>query len=85
MHIAAREGRDYTVEFIVKQGANIHIQDKKGVSMTEGRFVQLIRVRVVLISRGVYQMNTKNSLVCILELVMAIASYHADDSPAYGS
>ena len=44
MHIAAREGRDFTVEFLVKQGANIHIQDKKGVSVTEGRFVQLIRV-----------------------------------------
>ena len=44
MHIAAKEDRDFTVEFLVKQGANIHIQDKKGVSVTEGRFVQLIRV-----------------------------------------
>ena len=44
MHIAVREGRDFTVKFFVEQGAHIHIKDKKGVSVTEGRFVQLTRV-----------------------------------------
>ena len=33
MHMAAREGRDFTVEFLVKQGANIHIKDMKVVSV----------------------------------------------------
>ena len=44
MHIAVREGRDFTVKFLVKHGGNIHIKDTKGVSVTESRFVQLIRV-----------------------------------------
>ena len=40
MHIAVREGRDYTVEFVAKKGGNICIKDIKGVS----EYIQLIRV-----------------------------------------
>ena len=32
MHIAAKKGRDYTVECLVKKGANFRIEDKYGVS-----------------------------------------------------
>ena len=34
LHIAASKGRDYTVECLVKQGANITIRDRDGVSVT---------------------------------------------------
>jgi len=32
LHVAASKGHDYTVEYLVKKGANMNIQDKKGVS-----------------------------------------------------
>ena len=32
LHVAANKGHDYTVECLVKKGANINIKDKKGVS-----------------------------------------------------
>ena len=34
LHVAAREGRDYTVECLVKKGAEITITDNDGVSET---------------------------------------------------
>ena len=34
LHAAAIKGRDYTVEYLVKKGADISIKDKAGVSMT---------------------------------------------------
>ena len=34
LHIAASKGRDYTVECLVKKGADINIKDKTGVSET---------------------------------------------------
>ena len=34
LHVAASKGHDYTVECLVKIGANINIKDKAGVSMT---------------------------------------------------
>ena len=34
LHIAANEGFRYTVESLVKKGAEIMIKDKKGVSVT---------------------------------------------------
>ena len=34
LHIAARSGRDYTVEFLVEKGADISIKDQAGISMT---------------------------------------------------
>ena len=34
LHIAAKEGFRYTVETLVRKGANIKIKDKKGVSVT---------------------------------------------------
>jgi len=33
LHIAASKGRDYTVKCLVRQGANIRIKDKNGVSV----------------------------------------------------
>ena len=33
LHIAASNGRDYTVECLVKKGADIYIKDKTGVSV----------------------------------------------------
>ena len=33
LHIAASKGRDYTVKCLVKQGANISIKDRTGVSV----------------------------------------------------
>ena len=35
MHVAAKEGHDYTVRILVKKRANINIKDKFGVSFTE--------------------------------------------------
>ena len=32
LHVAARKGRDYTVECLVEKGAEKNIKDKKGVS-----------------------------------------------------
>ena len=32
LHVAASKGRDYTVECLVKNGADMNIKDKKGVS-----------------------------------------------------
>ena len=32
LHVAASKGRDYTVECLVKKGADISIKDKAGVS-----------------------------------------------------
>ena len=32
LHVAASKGRDYTVECLVKKGANVNIKDKTGVS-----------------------------------------------------
>ena len=34
LHNATKEGHEYTVDSLVKKGANIDIQDKAGVSMT---------------------------------------------------
>ena len=34
MHAAAKEGRDYTVECLVKKGADISIKDKNEVGQT---------------------------------------------------
>ena len=31
LHVAASNGRDYTVECLVKKGADMNIKDKKGV------------------------------------------------------
>ena len=31
LHVAASNGRDYTVEYLAKKGANINIKDKTGV------------------------------------------------------
>ena len=33
LHNATKEGHEYTVESLVKKGANINIQDKAGVSI----------------------------------------------------
>ena len=33
LHVAASKGRDYTVECLVKKGADMNIKDKKGVSV----------------------------------------------------
>ena len=32
LHVAASKGHDYTVECLVKKGANMNIKDKNGVS-----------------------------------------------------
>ena len=32
LHVAASKGHDYTVEYLVKKGADMDIKDKKGVS-----------------------------------------------------
>jgi len=32
LHVAASKGRDYTVENLVKKGADMNVKDKKGVS-----------------------------------------------------
>ena len=32
LHVAASKGRDYTVECLVKKGADMNIKDKNGVS-----------------------------------------------------
>jgi len=32
LHVAASKGRDYTVECLVKKGANMNTKDKRGVS-----------------------------------------------------
>ena len=42
LHIAAREGRDYTVKFLVEQRAEINSKDKDGVSMTIKWFIVLL-------------------------------------------
>ena len=34
LHVAATKGHDYTVECLVKKGADMDIKDKAGVSMT---------------------------------------------------
>ena len=34
LHVAASNGRDYTVECLVKKGADINIKDKTGVRET---------------------------------------------------
>ena len=34
LHVAASNGRDYTVEYLVEKGADINIKDMAGVSMT---------------------------------------------------
>ena len=41
MHIAAKEGHDYTVECLVKKGAKINIEDKDGVSMRNYQYNDL--------------------------------------------
>ena len=42
LHIAAKEGFRYTVEALVKKGANIKFKDKKGVSVTSGIVLLII-------------------------------------------
>ena len=34
LHVAAKEGHDYTVECLVKKGAQINTQDKNGVRLS---------------------------------------------------
>ena len=34
LHVAASNGRDYTVEWLVKKGADINIKNKTGVCKT---------------------------------------------------
>ena len=34
LHVAASKGRDYTVEHLVRKGADMHIKDKDGVCET---------------------------------------------------
>ena len=34
LHVASKEGHDYTVEWLVKKGAKIQLRDKNGVSLT---------------------------------------------------
>ena len=33
LHVAASNGRDYTVEYLVTKGADMNIKDKNGVSV----------------------------------------------------
>ena len=33
LHVAASKGRDYTVECLIKKGADMNIKDMNGVSM----------------------------------------------------
>ena len=35
MHVASKEGHDYTVQILVKKEVNINIKDKVGVSFTK--------------------------------------------------
>ena len=42
LHIAVREGQEYTVKSLVDQGADINIRDNDGVSYTGSRLVLLI-------------------------------------------
>ena len=32
LHVAASKGHDYTMEYLVKKGADMNIKDEKGVS-----------------------------------------------------
>ena len=47
MHIAANEGRGYTVERLVNKGADINIKDKEGVSVAKVWMVDLL-IRISL-------------------------------------
>ena len=44
MHVAAKEGHDYTVQILAKKGANINIKDKVGVSFTEAWMISAEKV-----------------------------------------
>ena len=46
MYVAAKEGHDYTVQFLVEKGANINIKDKFGVSFAK---VWMISWRLVIV------------------------------------
>ena len=55
MHTAAKEGNEYTMDGLVKLGADLNIKDKDGVSetliITAGRFIW-IPPRIVRSSPG---------------------------------
>ena len=34
LHVTARKGRDYTVEWLVKKGADVNVKDNDGVSVS---------------------------------------------------
>ena len=42
LHVAAEEGRDYTVEYLVGKGANVNIKNYDGVCVSNGTLVLLI-------------------------------------------
>ena len=44
LHVAASNGRDYTVECLVRKGADINIKDKTGVLWGTGETVLLLIV-----------------------------------------
>ena len=46
MHVAASKGRDYTVKWLVKKGADMDIKDKTGVCET----ILLIAVEYMTVS-----------------------------------
>ena len=49
LHVAAHNGRDYTVECLAKKGPNVSIKDKNGVSITKDRLFeyQTLSMRIV--------------------------------------
>ena len=47
LHIAVREGQEYTVKSLVKKGADIDFRDNDGVSKTGSRLVPLGRLSLI--------------------------------------
>ena len=54
MHIAAIKGCDYTVECLIKKGANISIKDNAGVSVTI--LLMIAPSIIILLSMGMCRM-----------------------------
>ena len=44
LHVAAEDGHDYTVEWLVKNGARIDIEDKDGVSVEDDLIVSILGI-----------------------------------------